>query len=121
MRLSPKGLLRWYSDCCRVPMGNMVSVGLPFVGMARARLGDVPSSVIGPPIGINGRSAIGGMPPGAVARAPLGMIVHVVPLIFGWWLRGRGRPSPYFTAEGVPLVVPQVLTAEEHAPLYARA
>ncbi|MFO0633094.1 MAG: DUF6151 family protein [Nannocystaceae bacterium] len=24
MRLSPKGLLRWYSDCCRVPMGNMI-------------------------------------------------------------------------------------------------
>ncbi|MBX7083654.1 MAG: hypothetical protein K1X88_30880 [Nannocystaceae bacterium] len=119
MRLSPKGLLRWYSDCCRVPMGNMVSARVPFVGLARERLLDVPAEALGPAIGVQGRFVRGGVPPGAVARAPLGMIVHAVRLLGGWWLRGKGRPSPYFDDAGAPKVAPQVLDEAERAPLYA--
>ncbi|MBB3063117.1 DUF6151 family protein [Microbulbifer rhizosphaerae] len=33
MRLTPKGMNRWYTDCCKTPIGNTVSGGMPFVGM----------------------------------------------------------------------------------------
>ena len=37
MRLAANGMLRWYSACCRSPVGNtFASRGLPFVGILSA-------------------------------------------------------------------------------------
>src|SRR5262245_39249766 len=33
VRLSPKGLYRWYASCCKTPLGNTVGPALPFVGI----------------------------------------------------------------------------------------
>jgi len=33
MRLSEKGLIRWYAGCCNTPIGNTVNARLPFVGL----------------------------------------------------------------------------------------
>ena len=33
LRLSPKGLYRWYASCCNTPLGNTLGPGLPFVGI----------------------------------------------------------------------------------------
>ena len=33
LRLSPKGLYRWYARCCNTPVGNTVSPAIPFVGL----------------------------------------------------------------------------------------
>ena len=34
MRLTPKGLLRWYADCCKTPIGNTaITREIPFVGL----------------------------------------------------------------------------------------
>lgn len=118
VRLSPKGLLRWYCDCCRMPMGNMVSAKVPFVGLSVAGFVDAPISVIGSPVGVHGRFAPGGVPPGASARAPLGMLLHASRLMLGWWIGGKGKPTPYFADDGTPKVEPIVLTAEVREPLY---
>src|SRR5688500_1596088 len=32
LRLSPKGMFRWYATCCKTPLGNTVVPSLPFVG-----------------------------------------------------------------------------------------
>src|ERR1700723_3237916 len=36
MRLSDKGMYRWYTECCKTPIGNMVSPKLPFIGLIDA-------------------------------------------------------------------------------------
>lgn len=118
MRLSPKGLLRWYCDGCRVPMGNMVSAKVPFVGLPVVAFVDASLSVVGKPVGLHGRFAPGGVPQGASARAPIGMILHASRLMLGWWLGGKGRPSPYFADDGSPNVAPLVLDAAVREPLY---
>lgn len=45
VRLSPKGLRRWYAKCCNTPIGNAPSVSLPFIGLIHSCL--TPHSEIG--------------------------------------------------------------------------
>jgi len=33
VRLTPKGLYRWYASCCHTPLGNTVGPAIPFVGV----------------------------------------------------------------------------------------
>jgi hypothetical protein len=41
MRLSPRGLLRWYAGCCDTPLFNtMATPKVPFVGVLTDRLAD---------------------------------------------------------------------------------
>src|SRR5262249_2209217 len=34
LRLTPKGLFRWYARCCNTPVGNTISPAIPFVGIS---------------------------------------------------------------------------------------
>src|SRR5258706_16328438 len=40
MRLSEKGILRWYTDCCRTPIGNTVGPRVPIIGVINSIMGD---------------------------------------------------------------------------------
>ena len=33
MRLTKKGLLRWYTGCCNTPIGNTITAKMPLVGV----------------------------------------------------------------------------------------
>jgi hypothetical protein len=49
MRLSPRGLLRWYAGCCDTPLFNtMATPKVPFVGVLTDRLAD--TAPLGPVI-----------------------------------------------------------------------
>jgi hypothetical protein len=122
LRLGPKGLLRWYTDCCRTPVANTVNARVPFVGLVLAMAdrdkahGDTPDDVVGRPIaGIQGGSAIGGLPPGAHRTMPPWLMLRGLKLFAGWFLRRQGSPSPFFDAQKQPLVQPYVLTEAERA------
>ena len=120
MRLSPKGLLRWYTECCRTPIGNMISAKVPFVGLPSACFVELSESVVGPVVGVNARGAKGGkMPPGAHAGAPVGFLLRVSGLMLRWWLGGKRRPSAYFDDAGAPRVAPVVLDLDERRRLQA--
>lgn len=122
MRLSPKGVLRWYTGCCRSPAGNMLHTPRsPFIGFPTrfiALEGHALDAVVGPSEGLQGRFAIGGCPEGVPARVGMGLLARSVVMVLGNALRGRHRPSPFWTATGEPIAAPQVLTPEERAPLY---
>jgi hypothetical protein len=61
------------------------------------------------------RSAIG---PNAPAPPSLTIFALRASRIFGWWLRGLGRPTPFFDDHtNAPLSVPRVLTPSERAAL----
>lgn len=109
MRLSPKGMIRWYCDACRTPVGNTVSARVPFVGIPCIAFVDLPVDAVGLAVGVQARFATNGPPPGAYARAPLGIVVHAARMLARWWIRGKGRPSPYFDDDGVPRSAPVVL------------
>jgi hypothetical protein len=123
MRLSPKGLHRWYADCCKTPFGNSVPA-IPFLGMARVVFELPPdrSEEAFGPIGIaHVKSAIGGARKGE--RTTLRVIVHATRLLAAWALRGLGHPTLLFDRRNRPTVTPQVLTTAERQILreHARA
>jgi hypothetical protein len=99
LRLTPKGLYRWYASCCKTPLGNTLGPAIPFVGIVveafegSARRCD---EVFGKPIGaILGRYAVGGAPGGST-RFSLRLLLRARGLVLGWRLRGQTWPHPYF-------------------------
>jgi len=124
VRLKPDGMFRWYTRCCRTPLGNTVSGRMPFVGLSPTLLAEVLAAqgltadgVLGPATGVQGRFAVPPGAPGASPRAPLGLVLRVVKNLAAWWLRGAAQPSPYFQADGRPKTAPQVLTPQERTRL----
>ena len=76
LRLSDRGVLRWYTDCCRTPIGNTAaSPRFPVIAMVHSFMvhgadGRSRDEVLGPPLcGIYQRSAVGPLPPNAPARS----------------------------------------------------
>ncbi|MBK6922394.1 MAG: hypothetical protein IPH07_33705 [Deltaproteobacteria bacterium] len=120
VRLSEKGLMRWYAACCRTPVANAVSGKVPFIGVAKAMLPEVGDAEVGAAIGIHGRLAPGGCPPGVHPRGPLGLVLHASRLMLRWWWRGMGQPSAFYDEHAQPRVVPEVLGASTRTSLAER-
>jgi hypothetical protein len=99
MRLSPKGLYRWYASCCKTPLGNTLGPAIPFVGIVAHAFeapDTKPDDVFGKPLGgILGKYAIG-KPPEGSEKPNLRLIAHAVRLMLGWRLRGKTWPHPFF-------------------------
>jgi hypothetical protein len=127
MRLTQRGLLRWYTGCCNTPIGNTLSTNrLPFVGLIHLCIEKPPgdsaslATVLGP-VQVRGfrRFAKGDLAaiPADIVPLPLA-VLRFVGLMLRWKLRGDGKRSPFFEpASGRPVVSPRVLSATELADL----
>lgn len=114
VRLSPKGLLRWYAACCRTPLGNTLpSRKLSFVGLLRSCLKAAPlEPSFGPVRGqFFAASAIG--EPRPVDRGMLPVALRIVGMVVPCRLSGRYRQTPFFTDANAPVVVPEIVTTAE--------
>ena len=100
LRLSEKGLKRFYAGCCNTPLGNTVGPAVPFVGMAAQlfAVGDAGAldAAVGAPRGrVYGQHAVGTPPPGST-EFPLALIARLVFTMLTWAVRGKGKPNPFF-------------------------
>jgi len=109
-------VFRWYTDCCRTPIGNTAGPRFPIVGLIHAFMksgadGRSRDEVLGPPVcRIYEHSAIGPLPQNAPVPLSLQLIALRALMILGWWLRGLGHPTPFFDDHTkAPLSEPQVL------------
>ena len=122
VRLTAKGLMRWYASCCNTPIGNTLATpALPFIGLIRAFI-DAPSSVLGP---VRGRGFANNAKGGRAAVPKDGwpdvvMLARVLPKLLGWRLRGDHKRSALFDAAYRPLAEPRVLDAAERENLRRR-
>lgn len=113
LRLSDKGLHRWYAACCRTPVGNTIPK-VPFIGLIGAfvdpddarRAGAFP-----PLVRVHTKSAMGPLPPGGAAAFP--MYLRVVRLLLGWRIRRLYGDALFDPRTCAPRVPPQVLTPAE--------
>ncbi|MDC0435415.1 DUF6151 family protein [bacterium] len=50
LRLSSKGLIRWYTEYCNTPIGNTMNADFPFIGLIHdfLRIKGPPQNTIGP-------------------------------------------------------------------------
>lgn len=122
LKLSEGGLHRWYAACCRTPVANtMGKPRMPFTGLVRRAIDAEDAqldAVFGPAKGIQGRFAVGGCPPGAHPSADLGTIAGAIGLLVRGALKGAHSPSPFFGADGRPVVEPLVLDPAARSALY---
>jgi hypothetical protein len=122
VRLSDRGVLRWYTDCCRTPVGNTAGARFPVIGVIHSIMdhqadGRARADVLGPPLcRIYARSATGPLPPDAPPPPSLRVFGWRASLMLRWSVRGLARPSPFFDARtGAPRAEPRVLTPGERA------
>jgi len=108
LRLSPRGIFRWYADCCNTPIGNTLSTGtVPFLSLIRACLpcdARTLDEIVGPVRArLQGRFAVGD-----IAELRIGVVLTAARKTIGWWLRGDQRRSPFFEDAQTPISAPQL-------------
>lgn len=120
LRLSPKGLFRWYADCCNTPIANTVAwARMPFAGVVHAIMdpkasGTRREEALGPiRARVQGKFGKGPLPAGVSKTAPLAFLLRTARFVWkGFWGR-KHQPSPFFHPTGKPRVKPKVLTPSE--------
>ena len=124
VRLSSKGMHRWYCGDCKTPIGNTLGPRLPFVGVVHSFIdygaaGLAPDAVIGKPVAYGfPEAAIGGPPPHTHDNPKLRFLARISASLGKWWLTGAGKPSPFFDeGTGAPRTNVRVLSLEERAAL----
>jgi uncharacterized protein DUF6151 len=122
LRLSDKGVLRWYTDCCRTPIGNTAAdPRFPVIAVAHSFMvhgadGRSRDEVLGPPLcRIYERSAVGPLPPNAPAPPSLGVFARRA-YSAGGCSGSAGRRRSSMIAR-IPRAPPRVLTRSERASL----
>jgi hypothetical protein len=116
-------VLRWYADCCKTPIANTAtSPRFPVIGVIHSFMdfeacGRSRDDLLGPPLcRIYERSAIRLLPADAPPPASFRIFLQRASKLLGWWVRGLGRPNPFFDASsGAPLAAPRLLTPDERA------
>ena len=120
IRLTPRGLLRWYAACCRTPIGNTLDTRqVPFVGLILGKADSESRDELLGPIRARGHARFAkGNPPDAHASFPASAIARVFWIATVARLRGDHRRNPFFDrATGAPVATPRVLGADELAAL----
>jgi hypothetical protein len=114
LRLHEGGVLRWYADCCRTPIANTAATArFPVVALIHCFIdheagGPSRDEILGPPLcRIYERSATGPLPPDAPPPPSFAVSARRASNSLGWWLRGIGRPNPFFDATGAPISAPR--------------
>ena len=118
MTLTPRGIYRWYADCCRTPLGNTGRTpAIHYVGVSTDCLDPAAADAAFGPAGrcvINTESATA-----PVRKTPLAFVLgglRILAGILGAKLRGR-RESPFFdTATGAPIRVPVLRVRDTPTP-----
>jgi Family of unknown function (DUF6151) len=124
VRLSDKGMYRWYCGACKTPVGNSMSARVPFIGLIHSFMdhagdGRTRDDVLGKPIGYTQtKSAIGTLPAPAPGSSRLRVIGRSVRLLAKWWLTGAASPSAFFDEKThAPRSLPRVLRSDERRAL----
>lgn len=113
LRLKPKGLLRWYTDCCNTPVANSMSAGVPIIGIVHSFMDDRADrdQVLGP-VKYAVQAQYARNKPDTVKtykNFPLGLITKALFRILKFRLQGKHKPSPFYGIDGRPIVKPEIV------------
>ena len=118
IRLSDKGMVRWYASCCGTPIGNtMLNPKMSFIGLIHTCLDRAQMNEdFGTDVALsNVDTALGNPKP--KQRGLLGVVARFMWIVVTSRVSGRYRKSPLFSGSGLPRVEPKILTAEALANL----
>ncbi len=115
MRLTPKSLYRWYTECCKTPIGNMMSAGMPFIGMVHNFMDDegVRDVNLGPVLFYAfGKSATKTPPDDKNNKGfPIKFMLRAISKMLVAKIRGQNKPNAFFDDAGKPISEPIINSA----------
>lgn len=121
VRLSDKGMLRWYATCCKSPLGNiMAEPKMAFIGLIHSALD--PAGIekdFGPVTAwMETQAALGETQP--VQKGVLPVVLRFIAMTLAARLSGSYKKSPLFDAQGLPIVQAEILTPAQLKELKSR-
>lgn len=111
VRLSDKGMVRWYAACCKTPLGNiMPDPKMAFIGLIHSALDSKNiEKDFGPVTAwMETQAAIG--EPKPVQKGVLPVVLRFIRMSLGARLSGSYKQSSLFNAEGQTIVQAEILT-----------
>jgi hypothetical protein len=117
IRLTDKGLIRWYARCCNTPIGNTAATAkLSFVGLVHSCLPgskDALRQSFGPLRAVvNTHNARGNPKP--KSRGLAATLGRLITAMLKARIDGSYKKTPFFDRDtGAPVATPQVLSADE--------
>lgn len=121
MRLSKNGLMRWYTTCCKTPIGNTLpNFRFSFVGLIHSCLengGVSLDSSFGPVrMRVNTKSAKGDRAPRSIGV--MSAILRLLAMVARARIDGSYKSTAFFSVDtGAPIVIPTVLSHSERISL----
>lgn len=116
LRLSEKGVYRWYTTCCNTMVGNTLKPEtIPFIGVLESFFADGENTdqKIGAALGgVNVKSALSDPSQELVGKQGEGRIqIRCLTKLFGWKLTGKGKPNVLFDdgPKSKAIVKPKIL------------
>jgi hypothetical protein len=112
LRLTEKGMFRWYTDCCKTPIGNTMSAGVPYVSLSVDFIEDKASidSNLGPVRGyLKTSSATSRVLAGRTGFAAFKTVVRAIYKLLIWKIKGLNKPNALFDNSGKPISEPLIL------------
>lgn len=122
IRLTESGMIRWYTNCCKTPIGNtLANSKFDFVGLIHSCLNQ---QALEPSFGhyvahVNVAEALG--EPKPTSRGAIKIFLKIFAMILPGRLAGRFKHIPFFSNAGTPIVTPKVLDTAELEQLRMRA
>jgi hypothetical protein len=116
MRLTEKGLLRWYADCCKTPIGNtLANYQFSFIGIVHNCLenAQVPIRDSFGPIGTYVNTNGAHVTPKPKSAGVGSGVYRILAIAARARLNGDYQRNPFFSADGIPIAVPRILGREE--------
>jgi hypothetical protein len=113
MRLTPKGMNRWYTSCCDTPIGTVPKPTIPFVGVMRTFIAPEQSleHAFGPVLGTvyseQAEDKLGNNP--NLPKSSKLALAKVAGQTLIWKVSGKGQPNPFFNSEGRTIIKPTIL------------
>jgi hypothetical protein len=114
VRLSEKGMMRWYAACCKTPLGNsMPDPKMAFIGLIHSALdNDNIEKDFGPVTAwMETQAALG--EPKPVQKGVLPVVLRFIGMTLGARLSGSYKKSPLFDLDGQSIVPAEILTSEQ--------
>lgn len=118
VRLSEKGIIRWYAACCKTPIGNTPAdpkvsvIGLIHCCLDAARINEDFGNNVAV---VHAETALGDSKP--KRRGLLGVVARTLWIVYTQLISRHYKKSSLFNEAGSPRIAPKILSAEELAKL----